>query len=143
MRLRLLVALLVTGAPAFAQDQPAGRVGGRAVEPAMQKLPDFKAANVRMDGAIVEPVKLATPQVPSLLNMRQGRTTRGSTGYYGPRPPVGDMPHRYHFQLFALDALLSINPGSDRETLLAAMQGHVLGKGGVIGTYRQAAPPPK
>ena len=84
-----------------------------------------------------------TPQLPSLMNMRQGRNTRGATGYYGPRLPVTDKPHRYHFQLFALDALLSINPGSDREMLLAAMQRHVLGKGEVVGTYRQAAPPAK
>lgn len=84
-----------------------------------------------------------TPQLPAMMNLRQGRTTRGSTGYYGPRPPVGDKPHRYHFQLFALDTLLAISPGSDRETLLAAIQGHVLGKGELVGTYRQEAPPAK
>jgi Raf kinase inhibitor-like YbhB/YbcL family protein len=81
------------------------------------------------------------PQLPDMMNMRQGRNTRGSTGYYGPRPPVGDRPHHYHFQLFALDTLLNINPGSDRETLLAAMQGHVLAKGELVGTFRQATPP--
>jgi Raf kinase inhibitor-like YbhB/YbcL family protein len=83
------------------------------------------------------------PQLPALQNMRQGRNTRGSVGYFGPRPPIGDRPHRYHFQLFALDTMLDILPGSDRETLLRAMRGHVLAKGEVVGTYRQAAPPPK
>lgn len=81
------------------------------------------------------------PQLPDLLNLRQGRNTRGSVGYFGPRPPVGDRPHRYHFQLFALDALLDIAPGSDRETLLAAMRGHVLARGEVVGMYGQASEP--
>ncbi len=36
----------------------------------------------------------------------QGRNSRGSTGYYGPRPPVGDPAHHYHFQVFALDTAL-------------------------------------
>lgn len=84
-----------------------------------------------------------TPQVATMMNLRQGRNTRGSTGYYGPRPPIGDRPHRYHFQVFALDTMLDILPGSDRESLLAAMRGHVLGKGEVVGTYCQAAPPAK
>lgn len=83
----------------------------------------------------------ATPQIPDLGNMRQGRNTRGSVGYFGPRPPVGDRPHRYHFQLFALDTVLNLVPGASREELLAAMQGHVLGKGELVGTYRQAQPP--
>ncbi len=83
------------------------------------------------------------PQLPEKGMMRQGRNTRGSTGYYGPRPPVGDRPHRYHFQVFALDGILNISPGSDREALLAAMKGRVIGKGSVMGRYAQAAPPPK
>ncbi len=83
----------------------------------------------------------AWPQVPELGNLRQGRTSRGSVGYYGPRPPVGDKPHRYHFQLFALDTVLPILPGADANTLREAMRGHVLAKGRVIGTYRQASAP--
>lgn len=83
------------------------------------------------------------PQLPALGMMRQGRNTRGSIGYFGPRPPVGDPPHHYHFQVFALDTVLDILPGSDRETLLAAMQGHVLTKGETVGTYAQPAPPTK
>lgn len=82
-------------------------------------------------------------QLPDYGMTRQGRNTRGSIGYFGPRPPIADKPHRYHFQLLALDTMLNILPGSDRETLLAAMRGHVLAKGEVIGTYRQATRPPK
>lgn len=73
----------------------------------------------------------------------QGITSRGSVGYFGPRPPVGDAPHPYHFQVFALDAPLDLLPGSDRDALLAAMRGHVIGEGELVGTYGQTDHPLK
>ena len=73
----------------------------------------------------------------------QGATSRGSVGYYGPRPPVGDAPHHYHLQVFALDTRLDILPGSDRDTLLAAMRGHGIGEGRLVGTYAQTDAPLK
>jgi Raf kinase inhibitor-like YbhB/YbcL family protein len=77
-------------------------------------------------------------------NVTQGRTSRGSVGYYGPRPPVGDPPHHYHFQVFALDTLLyDLPPGAERDELLAAMAGHVLASGEMVGVYQQRAAPLK
>jgi Raf kinase inhibitor-like YbhB/YbcL family protein len=73
----------------------------------------------------------------------QGRTSRGSPGYYGPRPPVGDPPHRYHFQVFALDTRLDVPPGAERDELLAAMAGHVLAAGEAVGVYQQTVAPLK
>ncbi|WP_431104691.1 YbhB/YbcL family Raf kinase inhibitor-like protein [Roseateles noduli] len=73
----------------------------------------------------------------------QGATSRGSVGYYGPRPAVGDPPHHYHFQILALDTLLQLPLGASRDDVLAAAKGHVLGKGELIGTYRQEIKPPK
>jgi Raf kinase inhibitor-like YbhB/YbcL family protein len=64
----------------------------------------------------------------------QGRNGRGKTGWFGPHPP-GSAPHHYHFQLFALDAPLTLAAGADREALLAAMKGHVLAKGEVVGLF--------
>ena len=75
--------------------------------------------------------------------LMQGATSHGSIGYYGPRPPVGDPPHRYHFQVFALDTLLQLPLGADRDAVLAAAQGHIVGKGALVGTYRQEVKPPK
>lgn len=83
-------------------------------------------------------LQLAEPK-----GMRQGRTTRGSTGYYGPKPPIGDQPHHYHIQLFALSAPLDVPVGANRETVLAAMLGKVIAKGELVGTYAQGALPPK
>jgi Raf kinase inhibitor-like YbhB/YbcL family protein len=73
----------------------------------------------------------------------QGATSRGSVGYLGPRPPAGDPPHHYHFQIFALDTLLSVPPGSDRDAVLKAMHGHVLSQGELVGTYQQTIAPLK
>lgn len=80
-------------------------------------------------------------RLPSGLT--QGRTSRGSVGWFGPRPPVNDPTHHYHFQVFALDIPLDVLPGSDRDTVLAAMQGHVLAKGELVGTYQQSEAPLK
>ncbi|MEF7615743.1 YbhB/YbcL family Raf kinase inhibitor-like protein [Aquincola sp. MAHUQ-54] len=85
-----------------------------------------------------EQIRLTEPD-----GLLQGRTSRGSPGYYGPRPPAGDPPHRYHFQLFALDAVLDVPPGADRDQVLAAMRGHVLARGELVGRFAQAVRPPK
>src|SRR5262245_46356466 len=53
-----------------------------------------------------------TPQLKQFGNALQGHTTTGSVGYFGPRPPSGDPPHHYHFQVFALDAPLQLAPGA-------------------------------
>jgi len=83
------------------------------------------------------------PRLTSPEGMLQGRTSHGSTGWYGPHPPVGDKPHHYHFQVVALDDMLAVPWGADRDTLLEAMQGHVLAKGELVGTYAQKQKPQK
>jgi Raf kinase inhibitor-like YbhB/YbcL family protein len=65
----------------------------------------------------------------------QGKNSRDAIGYFGPRPPQGDQPHHYHFQVFALDTQLDLPPGADRDALVKAMSGHVLSKGDLIGIY--------
>ncbi|RYI88541.1 MAG: YbhB/YbcL family Raf kinase inhibitor-like protein [Acetobacteraceae bacterium] len=75
--------------------------------------------------------------------LMQGATSRGSVGYYGPRPPVGDPPHRYHFQVLALDTMLALPLGAGRDEVLAALKGRVIAKGELVGTYRQEVKPPK
>jgi hypothetical protein len=70
----------------------------------------------------------------------QGKTSKGSMGYFGPRPPEGDPPHHYHFQVFALDTTLDVPQGADRDEVLRAMSGHVLAAGELVGTYQQPKP---
>jgi Raf kinase inhibitor-like YbhB/YbcL family protein len=64
---------------------------------------------------------------------RQGLNDWKRTGYGGPCPPIGR--HRYFFKLFALDARLGDRGAIDKAGLLAAMEGHVLERAELVGTY--------
>lgn len=64
---------------------------------------------------------------------RQGRNDFRKTGYGGPCPPGGT--HRYVFTLFALDRELGLGAGATKAQLTAAMKGHVLAEGRLIGKY--------
>jgi Raf kinase inhibitor-like YbhB/YbcL family protein len=66
----------------------------------------------------------------------QGRNSAGSTGYFGPRPP-DEKTHRYHFQVFALDRMLDLLPGANRQDVVEAMKGHVLAMGEIVGTFEK------
>ena len=58
-------------------------------------------------------------------------------GYRGPMPPRGHGTHHYHFKLYALGTPLSVPPGIKKNALLAAMQGHILAEGELMGTYER------
>ncbi len=79
-------------------------------------------------GGIAEGAKAAAPRI-------DGRNGAGSTGWKGPKPPAGDAPHHYHFQVFALDAEVA-PAGQDRDALVAALKGHVIAQGDLIGLYQ-------
>jgi Raf kinase inhibitor-like YbhB/YbcL family protein len=65
----------------------------------------------------------------------QGKNVMGKHSYVGPKPPAGQT-HPYHFQVFALNTRLDIDPANaDRATVLNAMKGRVLAMGDVIGNY--------
>ena len=65
---------------------------------------------------------------------RQGKNDFGKTGYGGPSPPPG-APHRYFFKVYALDTALDLPAGATRAQLLAALKGHVLSEGHLMGRY--------
>ncbi len=62
-----------------------------------------------------------------------GVNSWGGSDYGGPCPPGGT--HRYFFTIYALDDQLGLPAGSDKETVLAAMEGHVLGQATLMGRY--------
>ena len=99
---------------------------------------NIPAGTTQLPEGLQEQLRLTEPE-----GVLQGTGTRGSPGYYGPRPPAMDPPHRYHFQVFALDRMLDLPPGADRDQLLAAMRGRVLAKGVLVGSFQQQAAPPK
>jgi len=66
----------------------------------------------------------------------QGKSSFGRAGYGGPCPPAGET-HRYFFKLYALDEKLALSSGFSKDALLAAMEGHVLAAGELMGRYRR------
>jgi len=56
-------------------------------------------------------------------------------GYEGPCPFSGI--HKYHFQVYALDVLLSLPYGSRIRSLEKSMSGHILGFGETVGLYEK------
>jgi Raf kinase inhibitor-like YbhB/YbcL family protein len=72
-----------------------------------------------------------------LAGVIEGGSSSGNLGYGGPMPPVGDGPHRYFFRLYALDTKLAQEPGLDKQALLEAIEGHILGEGELMGTFER------
>lgn len=69
-----------------------------------------------------------------------GPNVRGAAQpYTGPRTPAGPK-HRYHFQLFALNVVLTADAAADYAALTAAMKGHVLASGELIGLGQAPSP---
>src|SRR6476660_9277433 len=63
----------------------------------------------------------------------QGANDFGKSGYRGPCPPPGT--HRYSFKIFALDRELDLRSGAKRSQVDAAMKGHVIAQGELVGRY--------
>jgi Raf kinase inhibitor-like YbhB/YbcL family protein len=66
---------------------------------------------------------------------REGLNDWRRTGYGGPCPPVGR--HRYYFKLYALDRLLGDLGTPTKARLEKAMEGHVLARAELMGTYQK------
>ena len=77
------------------------------------------------------------PKTEMFNGAMQGGNTTGKIGYYGPHPPPADKPHAYHFQVFALDTMLKLPSGFNRQALLDAMKNHVVAKGETVGMYQR------
>jgi Raf kinase inhibitor-like YbhB/YbcL family protein len=65
-------------------------------------------------------------------------------GYMGPGAPANGPYHHYTFEVFALDTKLDVPAAAaaneaamKREAVMAAMQGHILGKAVVVGRFHQ------
>lgn len=80
---------------------------------------------------------------PGLLpdGTRNGPGIRGGENgsYFGPGAGVGPF-HHYVFEFYALDAKLDLPATATREQLMAAMEGHVIGKAAYVGRFRTPAP---
>jgi hypothetical protein len=75
--------------------------------------------------------------MPLASGATQGRNDMHRDGYYGPEPPPGHGVHHYHFQVFAVDRPLDVGTPIDRDRLVQALRGHVVGWGELVGTYER------
>ena len=66
---------------------------------------------------------------------REGLNDWKQTGYRGPCPPAGR--HRYVHKLYALDVQLPDLGRPTKGALEKAMEGHVLAKTELVGTYQK------
>ncbi|MGB7002666.1 MAG: YbhB/YbcL family Raf kinase inhibitor-like protein [Halobacteriota archaeon] len=68
---------------------------------------------------------------------KQGINDFGRKDYGGPCPPSGT--HRYFFKIYALDNVLDLNEGINKEALEDAEEGHILDKAELIGLYKKGS----
>src|ERR1043165_4079057 len=59
----------------------------------------------------------------------------GTVGYRGPGAPPQGPPHHYTWELYALDTKLDLGPDATRADVLNAINGHILGKGILMGHF--------
>ena len=102
------------------QDPDAMRNGAPILHWTMFNIP----ANVtKLDAAMTAPPP----------GSQYGPNIRGANmAYMGPRTPAGPK-HRYHLQIFALDAVLTLDATATYDALTAAKKDHVLASGEMIG----------
>ena len=91
---------------------------------------------------IIFNIHVSTPFLPKGLSrgllpdsgVVQGSNSFNNSGFDGPCPPPGS-PHHYIFTIYALDRMLDLPAGSTKAEVLAAMEGSILAKGQLTGTF--------
>jgi Raf kinase inhibitor-like YbhB/YbcL family protein len=67
----------------------------------------------------------------------QAKNRRGANGYMGMGAAGNGPYHHYTWILYALDTKLPLGPDATQKEILAAMDGHILGKGVLVGRFRR------
>jgi len=67
----------------------------------------------------------------------QTKNFRNVVGYLGPGAGAAGPYHHYTWELYALDTKLELTPDATRTDVLNAMDGHVLGKGVLVGRFHR------
>ena len=93
----------------------------------------------------IPPTATGLPEgLPHGATLPDGARQISATGpnYRGPAAPAAGPPHHYVFELYALDVMLDVpavgaSPAQTRAAVLAAMAGHVRGKGVYTGVFKR------
>lgn len=81
----------------------------------------------------IDPKTTSIAENTAPANGIQGTNDFGKRNYSGPCPPSGT--HRYFFKIRALDIRLDLKAGARRSELDAAMRGHTVAQGELMGRY--------
>jgi len=88
------------------------------------------------------PMEAVLAGPPEIAGTIQGLSGFKRAGYRGPAPPPGK-PHHYTWTVYALDAELPLEPGLNRNQLMEAMKGHIIGQGALVAIYERKPKPPQ
>jgi Raf kinase inhibitor-like YbhB/YbcL family protein len=77
----------------------------------------------------------ATAQMPD--GTIQAKNLRGAVGFMGPGAGAAGPHHHYTFELFALDTKLDLGVDATRADVLKGMDGHIIGKGVLVGRFHR------
>jgi Raf kinase inhibitor-like YbhB/YbcL family protein len=86
------------------------------------------------DAPVEEPCVTGIPEGEN-AGGTAGKNSWGENAWGGPMPPPGHGTHHYYFKVYALAVPLQLEAGATKQELLAAMQGHILAEGELVGTY--------
>ncbi len=81
----------------------------------------------------ISPEDTVIPEGGLPAGAAEGLNSWGRSGYGGPSPPSGT--HRYFFKAYALDTTLDLPSTVAKKELEAAMEGHVIARAQLMGTY--------
>jgi Raf kinase inhibitor-like YbhB/YbcL family protein len=128
--------------PALAWTEPPAGTRSLALVVDDPDAPDPAAPKTTWVHLVLYDLPAAARALPEALDpaalpagARAGTNDWRRTGWGGPCPPVGR--HRYFFKLFALDAALGERGPLTKRELERAMEGHVLGRAELVGTYQK------
>jgi len=83
-----------------------------------------------------------SPDVPGIAEgggatFRQGKNDFGKEDYGGPAPPPGHGQHHYFFHLYALDTVMDLPPGLNRDELVKRIDEHIIEQNRHVGTFER------
>jgi Raf kinase inhibitor-like YbhB/YbcL family protein len=67
----------------------------------------------------------------------EGKNDAKRAGYTGPCPPPGHGIHHYHFTIYALSAILNLNPDVDKKSLESEVGKYLLAEADLVGLYQR------
>lgn len=85
----------------------------------------------------LDPDKSGIPEDDLHSGAAVGTNSLNMQMYTGPCPPTGR--HRYFFKLYALDGELELEPGAKLPDLMRAMEGRMIDKCELMGTFEKEA----